>query len=261
MSVKGRDLGKRRYRPAVEALEALRLLDAAPSALPGLIAHFDILRATPAPLVSPGHSDAAWDLALDQTGRLADWLSTPTTQKAPSSADVASGLNQLDKYLTSTWYRAGIAPQAHDDCTQAVYMSLLQNLGRTKFDHLVGEIGQSGIPQVLSRETTEGPDFFRAIDAVKKRAQRERSFQPIDHYDLAAGDDGVDAAASWRGALREAMSKSLNARETDLIDATLKGETPAEIAIRWGVAPKTVSNEKSRAIQKLRDTLTAELDA
>ena len=41
--------------------------------------------------------------------------------------------------------------------------------------------------------------------------------------------------------------------------ATLKGETPAEIASRWGVAPKTVSNEKTRVIQKLREVLTAEM--
>ena len=33
------------------------------------------------------------------------------------------------------------------------------------------------------------------------------------------------------------------------------GKTPAEIALEWGVAPKTVSNEKSRVLQKLRVAL------
>ena len=36
-------------------------------------------------------------------------------------------------------------------------------------------------------------------------------------------------------------------------------QTPAEIALQWGVAPKTVSNEKTRAIQKLREALVADL--
>ena len=30
---------------------------------------------------------------------------------------------------------------------------------------------------------------------------------------------------------------------------------PAEIASRWGVTPKTVSNEKTRVIQKLQTVL------
>jgi DNA-binding CsgD family transcriptional regulator len=33
------------------------------------------------------------------------------------------------------------------------------------------------------------------------------------------------------------------------------GKTPAEIALQWGVAPKTISNEKSRVLQKLREAL------
>jgi DNA-binding CsgD family transcriptional regulator len=37
------------------------------------------------------------------------------------------------------------------------------------------------------------------------------------------------------------------------------GKTPSEIALQWGVAPKTVSNEKTRVIQKLRDALVAEM--
>ncbi len=44
-----------------------------------------------------------------------------------------------------------------------------------------------------------------------------------------------------------------------MIQATLQGESPAEIANQWGIAPKTVSNEKTRAFQKLRDALTPAL--
>ncbi len=47
----------------------------------------------------------------------------------------------------------------------------------------------------------------------------------------------------------------MNPREAALIEDTLMGKTPAEIAVQWGVAPKTVSNEKTRVIQKLRAAL------
>ena len=56
--------------------------------------------------------------------------------------------------------------------------------------------------------------------------------------------------------MQEAISQTLNPREAALIQATLQGESPAEIANQWGVASKTVSNEKTRAFQKLRDALT-----
>src|SRR5262249_20819041 len=96
---------------------------------------------------------------------------------------------------------------------------------------------------------------------VKKRTQREKNFQPLDEQqgDIAATAGGDGASADWRGALNEAIARSLNTREADLIHATLQGKTPAEIAAQWGVAPKTVSNEKTRAIQKLRNALVADM--
>jgi RNA polymerase sigma factor (sigma-70 family) len=256
VSDSGRGRAKRSYRPGVEGLEALRLLaNAAAVALDVPIALEPQSAAPVGPATLTG-SDA-WDAALART-----WISDligPGSATSPAQADeIASGLAQLDKYLSRAWYRAGIAVQQHDDCTQAVYTTLLQTLGRDKFDSLLVDIGQSGIRDVLSRETPEGPDFFRAIDTVKKRAQRERVYQPIDTVDVADDASGGSTSSVWRGALQEAIDHSLNPREAALIKATLKGETPAEIAQKWGVAPKTVSNEKSRVIQKLRDVLGAE---
>jgi DNA-directed RNA polymerase specialized sigma24 family protein len=255
---------RRSYRPAVEALEALRLLSSATQSLPDLSVERDVLSgpsAAPAAPVPPqlAGSDAAWDEVLNDA-RLVDFLGPDlaTTPKADVQ-NIASGLEQLNRYLSRTWYRAGIAPQAHDDCTQAVYVTLLQNLGRGRFDQLLGDIGQNGIKDVLSRETADGPDFFRAIDTVKKRAQRERTYQPLDSVDVATGLNGEDARALWRGALQEAIDQNLTPREASLVYATLSGQTPAEIAQQWGVAPKTVSNEKTRVIQKLRDALEADL--
>src|SRR5262249_35058025 len=149
---------KKRYAPVVEVLEVLRLLSTGAGVLPpltGLPAEHDLL-AGPVPLETPPTTQDTWDTALHQT-QLADLLGP-----AQSDADVQSGLEQLDRYLSRAWYRAGIAPQQHDDCTQAVYVTLLSNLGRTGFDHLLGDIGRLGIREVLSRETPEGPDFFRA---------------------------------------------------------------------------------------------------
>ena len=210
-----------------------------------------------APEGPPVHGPT-WDAALVQT-QLADILGTDRLVSDSDAETLTAGLSQLNRYLSRSWYRAGVPTQFHDDSSQAVYVALLRNLGRNRFDNLVSDIGRVGIRDVLSRETPDGPDFFRAIDMVKKRAQRERNFVPIDALDVAASSHQETTRTEWRSALREAIDQSLSPREAALIHATLQGESPAEIANRWGVAPKTVSNEKTRVIQKLRGILSAEL--
>jgi len=245
---------RRAYRPRVEGLEVLRLL----SGLADAVAEVALAHAPPAPGVgSPGApvSDSTWDAAL-VASQLDDLFGT--TQAAVESSDVSAGLAQLDRYLARAWFRAGLASQQHDDCTQAVYASLLQTFGRDRFDQLLGEVGEVGIRDVLSRETADGPDFFRAVDTVKKRAQRERTYQPLDSVDAASMNRPDESAAVWKDSLHEAILSSLSPREAALIRATLQGETPAEIAQQWGIAPKTVSNEKTRALQKLREVLASD---
>src|SRR5262249_33275280 len=137
----------------------------------------------------------------------------------------------------------------------AVYATLLQNLGRMRFDALVGEVGHWGIKEVFSRETSDGLAFFRAVDMVKKRAQRERLHQSLESVDIPTSSSDQTVVASRRYALQEAIDQSLSPREAALIQDTLMGKTPAEIALQWGVAAKTVSNEKTRILQKLRQVL------
>jgi RNA polymerase sigma factor (sigma-70 family) len=268
----------RRYSPTVERLEAMRLLSSATEAHPltSLAAQHDVHKDSTgaAPdLAGIAHavSSATWDAALVQT-ELADIFgpaagsttatnsagsatSTNVSASASATADtqaLTSGLTQLNKYLSRAWYRAGISPQLHDDSTQAVYATLLQNLGRGNVDSLITDIGNSGIKDVFTRETSEGLAFFRAVDMVKKRAQRERIHQSLDSIDVASAADDQSETASQRVALQEAIEKKLNPREAALIQDTLMGKTAAEIASQWGVASKTVSNEKTRVLQKLR---------
>jgi hypothetical protein len=262
---------RRRYRPKVEALEALRLLDAASSTLfPVAIEQAPLpslgvpeaprdLVVSPAPLIRGASSGSAeWDLALGDESFDADWMGVASETLPDREASTADGLAQLNRYLGSAWARAGIAPQQREDCTQAVHTTLLQQVGRDDFDLMLADIGRVGVSGVLNRDTSLGPDFFRAVDMVKKRAQRQRAFVPLDQVDLAENERTGDGD-SWRNALDDAIDRKLETREADLIRATLEGFTPAEIAQKWGLAPKTISNEKSRVFQKLREALTAEL--
>lgn len=246
----------RSYRPRVEALEALRLLDAGLAALltPGPAEHQGLPEAD-APQITDATAahDDVWDAALRQT-HIADLLGIPELDDAA----IRDGLSQLNRYLGRAWTRAGIAPQQHDDCTQAVYVALLEHYGRDGFDSLTGSVGRMGVRDVLNRDTSDGPDFFRAVDMIKKRSQRERTHLSLDGDQFEASETST-AGDDWRATLDEAIAQSLNEREAALIRDTLQGKTPTEIAQAWGVTAKTVSNEKSRALQKLRDMLLTDL--
>jgi RNA polymerase sigma factor (sigma-70 family) len=129
-------------------------------------------------------------------------------------------------------------------------------MGRQRFDTLLSDVGHSGVKEVFSRETPEGLAFFRAVDMVKKQAQRRRVHQSLESVDVPSKSRNHDFGTARREALQEAIKRSLSPREAALIQNTLSGMTPSEIADQWGVTPKTVSNEKSRVLQKLRDALS-----
>jgi DNA-binding CsgD family transcriptional regulator len=209
-------------------------------------------------------SHAAWDAPLVQT-QLAGILSGVSQTAANSARAAAStsdstalsfGLTQFNKYLSRAWNRAGFPVQMHEDSSQAVFTKLLQQLGRYRFEALVSDAGHAGIKVVFSQETDEGVAFFRAVDMVKKRAHRERVFQQLDLADVPE-PFGHTKSRARREALHEAIDHSLSHSEASLINDTLIGKTPAEIALHRGVTPKTVSNEKARVIQKLRKALLA----
>ena len=144
---------------------------------------------------------------------------------------------------------AGIPVELHEDSSQTVYATLLQRQGRDRFVSVVSKVGYLGINNVFTRETNQRLEFLRAVDMVKKRAQREREFRRLGSADVA---ESSSYSTRGPGLKRlEAIDQVLSRRDAGLIRDTLMGKTPAEIALEWGLTPKTVSNEKTRAIQKL----------
>lgn len=250
MSDRKRTKGRRTYRPGLESLESLRLFSGATAVMPAVVASLDVPTNTS---VLEGPDDAhpaAWDAALDSS-RVSELLGR---HSPVSESEAHRGVSQIQKYLNRAWARAGLSPQVHEDSTQAVFLTLLQQYGQHGFDRLMGDVGKHGIREVFSRETLEGPDFFRAVDTIKKRAQRLKTAAPMDAVVEVAAHDDSDRQL-WRDAIEQAIERELNPREADLIRATMRGESPMEIAQQWGLTPKTVSNEKTRAFQKLRASL------
>lgn len=269
---------RRRYKPDVESLEAIQVLNAAVPGFTESALTDKIL--VPEPTWSVKESPAAtasvdqhilssddqfqaWDAAIAAAADRGDAHDTALAD-AYSESLTQVGYDRMERYLTRAWQKAGIAPPQDEDCTQSVYMVLLERWGRDQFENLATTVGRSGLNTLITRESPVGLDFLRALDQVKKQTQRQMSrktFVMDDSASLSANRQMIGAEDLLIGRdLEQRIQDMLKPREADLIRSTLEGESPSDIAARWGVTPKTVSNVKSEAIQKLKVSLAESLD-
>lgn len=274
---------RRRYQPDLESLEAIEVLSAA---VPGLSESALTERIlVPEPTWSQNTSDEslhaileesrggisssvsplfdAWDAAIAEAADRSDDHGTSLAD-AYSESLTQVGYNRMERYLNRAWQKAGIAPPQDEDCTQSVYMVLLERWGRDQFEGLATYVGRSGLNTLISRDSPVGLDFLRALDQIKKQTQRQMSRKTIlmdDSASLSASRQmiGAEQVVMSRD-LEQVIQDTLKPREAELIRSTIQGDSPSEIAARWGVTPKTVSNVKSEAIQKLKVTLADSLD-
>jgi RNA polymerase sigma factor (sigma-70 family) len=161
-------------------------------------------------------------------------------QNSASAADISGqAIQDISRYCTTCWRNARLPVDRWGDCTQEVLIRLLERLE------------PRGWEQVLAGEGEERREFFRAIDAVKKRTQRERHRVPLlDDAIAGAGDD--PAYREEREALRQAASQLLSPRQQNIVRMTCEGWSIADIAVELATTPERVSDDKYKAIQKLR---------
>src|SRR5947209_5083927 len=81
---------------------------------------------------------------------------------SPSSAAELRTASDISRYCTACWRNARLSPDCWADCTQEVFSRLLERLPTGSWN------------RALKCDGEERREFFRAIDAVKKRSQRAR---------------------------------------------------------------------------------------
>jgi RNA polymerase sigma factor (sigma-70 family) len=153
-------------------------------------------------------------------------------------------ITNISRYCTACWRNARLPQDQWNDCTQEVLTRLLKNLPAKSWEH------------VLAQETEERREFVRAIDAVKKRYQRGR-WQSAPLPDLVA-DSREQAERDRnenRGVMNEAAQRVLSERQQRILNLICDGHDVANIASELAMSPERVSDEKYKAIQKLRTHL------
>jgi RNA polymerase sigma factor (sigma-70 family) len=166
-----------------------------------------------------------------------------------AAAAEAPAVNDIGRYCTSCWRNARLPADAWGDCTQEVFKRMLERVPADRW----------GL--ALNGEGEERREFLRAIDAGKKRTQRARRLS-----------DNVGGAADPRPAIerrlaedretvRRAAAELLSPRQQRVLQLSIEGWSVADIAGELGMGVERVSDEKYKAIRKLRGHLRRQQEA
>ena len=157
----------------------------------------------------------------------------------------AQAVNAIGRYCTACWRNARLPADYWQDCTQEVFTRLLQTLPAAQWN------------QALRAEGDERRELVRAIDAIKKRTQRRRHYAPL------GADVSERPVSEWRDHREEldrASATVLSDRQRRVIELTRDGWSIPEIADELRTTPERISDEKYKAIRKLRQHFGVEND-
>ncbi len=184
----------------------------------------------------PGSRQMIMAVVLGALATSPNKASPATTTAAPSSKAVTD----ISKYCQTCWRNARLPADRWTDCTQEVFIRLLERVEAEKWGTLL-----------VDDESNERREFMRAIDAVKKRTQRARKFAGLTP-DVPERRPVSNTSRDDREAVAKAAAELLSPRQRRLLDMTADGWTVPEIADELGTSPERISDEKYKAVKKLQ---------
>ena len=160
-----------------------------------------------------------------------------SAQTAPNERTISD----VSRYCTACWRNARLPVSSWNDCTQEVFRRLLERVPTAAWG------------QMFREESDERREFVRAIDAVKKREQRARKWSGsldgvADRYDR-------DPLAEEREQVTRAAAELLTPRQRRILQMSFEGWSVQEMARELTVPAERISDEKYKAIHKLRSHL------
>ncbi len=162
---------------------------------------------------------------------------------ALASPQEARTINQIERYCTVSWRNAGIAQQDWSDCTQQALQELLERVSRNQL-----------ATALQNNESRERQELNRTVWRTIKRWQRApRPSQLEESYVRGTVDTRHEA---WDEVMTVARHH-LSERQTHILTLTREGWQTHEIAGELDLTPARVSDEKYKAIRKLREQLDA----
>jgi RNA polymerase sigma factor (sigma-70 family) len=164
--------------------------------------------------------------------------------KAVPSATPDRTINNMSRYCTACWRNARLPTTSWNDCTQEVFSRLLERVPTDAWDRM------------LTTDGDERREFVRAIDAVKKREQRTRKWSGSLDGVADARERETERLADDRELVRQAAAELLTPRQQQILQMSVEGWSINEMAQEMSLPAERVSDEKYKAVRKLRAHLT-----
>ncbi len=160
-------------------------------------------------------------------------------------------IKSIQRYCTTCWSNARLDPSLWEDCTQEVCVRLLGKMKEGIFNW----------KKVLEDpDSPERQELTRAIDAVRKQAQRLKRYLPLEYTGEVASSRRAEKDPAETYALTEllrtAREKVLTPRQDKIIELWSQGAAISEIAREIGMKVAQVSDEKYKAMAKLENFLS-----
>jgi RNA polymerase sigma factor (sigma-70 family) len=164
-----------------------------------------------------------------------------STEKLAAAEVSDKAVGGISRYCSACWRNARLPIDRWGDCTQEVFTRLLERVPMSAWEKL------------LTGEGEERRELLRAIDTVKKRHQRERARNKGLLEPIADDRDQRDRSEQeQREALQLAADEVLSTRQQRILQLICDGHTVGDIASELSIPAERVSDEKYKAIQKLR---------
>ena len=180
------------------------------------------------------------------------WFTLSTAQEAgaaePQPQHGSRTLRQIESYCTASWRNSQIPRAEWSDCSQQVFAELLQRVPR---NHLANA--------VLDSKSMERRELNRTIWRIIKRWSRA-----IRHVSLGRSDwpdpSTIHPPPQDEDCVETIMkiaAERLTPRQQQILDCLRDGQSIAAISNRLAIPTQRVSDEKYRAIQKIRRYVTS----
>jgi DNA-directed RNA polymerase specialized sigma24 family protein len=165
-------------------------------------------------------------------------LGTALTASSADACHDVPAVDAISRYCQACWRNARLPADHWPDATQQVFVRLLERV----------DVGRW--TDVMHEESQERREFLRAIDAVKKRTQRSRKYSalPADY----AGREQNETVVDDRRVVDGLSATLLNDKQLRIFDLTFDGWAVPEIANELGTTVERVSDEKYKAIRKIK---------